>query len=254
MPKKLATGKKELSYVFIEPKGEVGRALYERLYSILDTFHKELSNHNCKIALAWSCNWKPDADGRLRLGECKKASELDRQLHDFDFVILLNEGFWKDDHTTEAQRAAVMDHELMHCAIAEDSETGKPKVDETGRTIFRIRGHDIEEFSDIVDRHGFYKRDVEAFYNTSRRVVVRNTGVWVAYTKVRETLALAGIQVSLEDVAAWSEAERRDVLIWAELRVPDKPGEQVNALLAPSMPACLAAVVRPDQSAGETRH
>lgn len=54
----------------------------------------------------------------------------------------------------DATFAALVDHELFHCSQAED-EFGQPmfrKVD--GRPVFRIRGHDIEEFVGVVRRFG----------------------------------------------------------------------------------------------------
>ena len=40
----------------------------------------------------------------------------------------------------------------LHAAIAHD-ETGEPKLDERGRTVYRVRRHDIEEFTDVVARN-----------------------------------------------------------------------------------------------------
>jgi hypothetical protein len=38
-----------------------------------------------------------------------------------------------------------------------------PEVDALGRGIYRVRKHDIEEFHEIIARHGCYKRDLEQF-------------------------------------------------------------------------------------------
>jgi hypothetical protein len=35
--------------------------------------------------------------------------------------------------------------------------------DERSRKCYRVRKHDIEEFSDVVARYGTYKRDLEMF-------------------------------------------------------------------------------------------
>jgi hypothetical protein len=40
---------------------------------------------------------------------------------------------------------------------------GKPREDERGRPVWRVRKHDIEEFREVVERHGCYKSDLEAF-------------------------------------------------------------------------------------------
>jgi Putative phage metallopeptidase len=51
-------------------------------------------------------------------------------------------------------REALLDHELCHCLVDEDPQTGalKPK----------LAGHDLEEFVAVVRRHGLWKPDVEA--------------------------------------------------------------------------------------------
>lgn len=246
-----AVSGKPLAHVFIDPTSDVGRGMYERLFAIVDEYHDELSKHNAKIALAWCTSWKRDHDGRLTLGMCKKASELDRQLHDFDFVILLNQDFWTNPRITDAQRDAVMDHECMHMAIAVDAESGEPKVDATGRTIFRMRGHDLEEFRDIVARHGCYKDDIEAFVRVAENVVQRATGQYTGYSRVQSALKRCDIELSIDTIAAWLEADRREVLIWAELRAA-APGERVNVLHAPSMPGCLKAVLPLSSTDGDS--
>mgnify|MGYP001601445371 CR=1 FL=1 len=38
-----------------------------------------------------------------------------------------------------------------------------------GRQIYRIRKHDLEEFADVVERYGTYKRDLELFPMALRR-------------------------------------------------------------------------------------
>lgn len=50
---------------------------------------------------------------------------------------------------SDAQRVALVDHELCHCAVHEGN--------------LKMRAHSIEEFSAIVRRHGLWKPDVEWF-------------------------------------------------------------------------------------------
>lgn len=61
------------------------------------------------------------------------------------FWIEIAEDLWEE--LSPNQRLALVDHELMHCVIEEDEE-GTPYMD--------IRPHDIEEFADIVRRHGLW--------------------------------------------------------------------------------------------------
>lgn len=66
----------------------------------------------------------------------------------YDFLILVGTVEWS--LLTPKQRVALIDHELCHCW-----------ADESG--AWKLRAHDVEEFSDIVHRHGLWKQDVRTF-------------------------------------------------------------------------------------------
>lgn len=134
-------------------------------YQLLDELREEHHDHlaSARILLAWRKELKPDPDGHLVLGKCVKASDLQRELVNCDFVILLNREVWHDLRFTRDKKLALLDHELCHAEVARDEETGEDKFDERGRRVWRIRKHDIEEFQAIVQRHGCYKRDLEKF-------------------------------------------------------------------------------------------
>jgi hypothetical protein len=137
-----------------------GNPAYRMLDRLIEAHHEHLTN--AKVALAWNRSWKRDVDGRRTLGKCRKASELDRELAPYDFVIVLQEEFWTNPLVKDKQREALLDHELCHAEVARD-KAGEPKTDAKGRTLYRIRKHDIEEFAEIAARHGVWKRDLEAF-------------------------------------------------------------------------------------------
>lgn len=84
-------------------------------------------------------------------------SRAERQVIDWfgsvpDFVITIFAPWWvmvDNDH-----RCALIEHELYHCAQDTD-EFGQPKFSkQTGRPVFTIRGHDVEEFVGVVRRYG----------------------------------------------------------------------------------------------------
>lgn len=133
---------------------------YDLLDDIRNKHHEELEGAN--IALAWRMALKPDTDGHLILGKCVKASDLQREFADYDFVILLNREVWNRTEFTEDKKRALLDHELCHAAPALDKDGGQ-KIDERNRPVWRLRKHDIEEFQAIVERHGTYKKDLEQF-------------------------------------------------------------------------------------------
>jgi len=238
---------KSVHYVLIPEKSDVGKPMYERLYALVDEHHPELSQANVRIALAWATSWKADVDGRLTLGKCKKATDLDRELAPFDFVILLNRDFWQNPRVTDVQRRALLDHELCHAAVAYD-ENREPKVDDRGRTVFRTRKHDLEEFREIVERHGCWKSDVEDFARSILRAERKTSGAWVGYTTLHETLQAVGVAVPIDVVMGWDDAQRREVMTWAVLR-QEADIKHVNVALSPNVPACLAAAISGTRSA-----
>ena len=131
-------------------------AVWRIMESLIKEHHQHLAD--AKIALAYHRGWNEDADGRLKLGTCAKGSDLHRQMHGFDFVITLNENVVPN--LKEDQVAAIIDHELCHARPAMDTD-GEQRFDERGGACWRIRRHDIEEFSDVVARHGIYMSSLE---------------------------------------------------------------------------------------------
>lgn len=160
--------KRAVNYEAI-PEREVGDMLeplpWKILNRLLATTHERLAN--ATIALAWRKRVQPNADGQIKLGEARRATDLARCFHDADFVIALNQEAW-DDVLTPEQQTALIDHELCHCELVHDDE-GNPKRDEKDRLVTRLRRHDIEEFREVVERHGLYKADLEAFAEAARK-------------------------------------------------------------------------------------
>ena len=73
------------------------------------------------------------------------------------FVIEIAYDTW--ELLTHDQRLALVDHELCHCVIDEDTER---------RDNLGLRGHDLEEFAAVVQRHGLWKPDVKYFAQVLR--------------------------------------------------------------------------------------
>lgn len=94
--------------------------------------------------------------GKELLGRAKKKSGLDAFLamqENADepqpfFVIEISKPAW--DLLTQKQKKALVDHELCHCLWDVD------------KGIY-MRTHDVEEFSEIIKRHGLWQPDVELF-------------------------------------------------------------------------------------------
>lgn len=156
-PKKL----KKVSYERIDPMSEVGAPIYAMLDDVVRNWHQD-DLGRARLMLAWNTAWKPDVDGIRTLGKMKKATDLDRELANFDGVILLSRWFWYLDEVTDKDRIALLDHECRHLRLKLD-DNGLPVQDERDHLVYRIAKHDIEEFTEIVQRHGIWKSNLEAF-------------------------------------------------------------------------------------------
>lgn len=204
---------KKVSYALILRSDDLfGGPMYGLLDALVEQHHEDLCD--ARIALAWCTSWTRDADGKIVLGKCKKASDLDRELAAYDFIILLAKWFWRALDVTDAQRRALLDHELCHAALKRDVN-GEPVEDERGRRVYRIRKHDLEEFVAVVDRHGIYTHDLEVFARTLRKAGVpqwqpcdqcQDTPGW------RNTLDGSGVP-RMQRCACWTtwQARRADL-------------------------------------------
>jgi predicted LPLAT superfamily acyltransferase len=76
------------------------------------------------------------------------------------FVIEIAFDAW--EILEKEQRVALVDHELCHCMMDEDS----------GKLI--MHPHDLEEFNAVVRRHGLWQPDVVTFARTLREAEQRN--------------------------------------------------------------------------------
>jgi hypothetical protein len=104
--------------------------------------------------------------GKTRLGTAKKANALTKFLcrtafdSDPDFVIEIEEESYQK--LTVEQQEALLDHELAHCTVRKDAKTGDERP--------VLRGHDIEEFRDVVERRGLWHPDLKEFVKVTRQL------------------------------------------------------------------------------------
>lgn len=129
---------------------EANPGIYQMMRDLIRKDHERLAE--ARICLVWRYGWKRDKGGHLVLGKCKKASDYDKTFAEFDFVILLNAEAWQK--LEWRQRVALLDHELCHATRS---------VNKAGESVWRIRKHDVEEFREIIERHGCYKQDLDEF-------------------------------------------------------------------------------------------
>ena len=151
-PRKVKTEKKRrrVTVQFIAP-AHAGKRV--ECYAICD---KLIANERAdlkplKIGFAWRLGWRADPDGFLPLGKCRKRGDLDRELDEYDFIILLNKEAWPVLEAKQKER--LIFHELEHAQLSLDSN-GDPKKDDRGRFVCRVRKHDIEEFRSVIEKYG----------------------------------------------------------------------------------------------------
>jgi hypothetical protein len=157
---------KRVSQKFLPRTGE--RDDSQLPYLIIDRYvanhHPHLAQMN--IAVNWHYSLKPGPDGKMILGSFKICSDLERQMHNFDGIMTLNYTWWHHPTVQDSHREALVDHELCHPRVMMDEDAGAPKLDELGKIRYFNARHDIEDFEDVVTRHGLWKNDLERMART----------------------------------------------------------------------------------------
>lgn len=116
--------------------------------------------------------------GRRIIGTCSMPTCQGRQRELFewmverilgfmpDFIITLELAYWLDG--TPRQREILVYHELLH-AVHKVDRHGTPMFDEQGRPKWGLRGHDVEEFSQVVERYGAHSEEIREFIAAAER-------------------------------------------------------------------------------------
>lgn len=106
----------------------------------------------------------PKKNGKRIWGQAKKVSNLAaffasadptaEEANDPFFAVIISLNEWL--RLSEAQKRALVDHELCHlwCEVDED---------DADKINLSILSHDVEEFRQIVERHGLWAPDVKGF-------------------------------------------------------------------------------------------
>jgi hypothetical protein len=112
--------------------------------------------------------------GRAVGGDCRRLTGMNRYLSSgtsddfeegYDFVVTVYEPTWEE--LDGRGRTALIDHELMHAWYVE-------KEDAEGEVIksWRIRGHDIEEFRDVIARNGLWYLELREFAKVAKQATL----------------------------------------------------------------------------------
>lgn len=131
-------------------------------WELVQDHHPHLEE-NVRIEFVWR-DEAAVSKGRTKLATARKISGLnaflgrpdpDADVYDDFFVMEVAEDMWL--LMNAAQRRALVDHELCHMVL-----------DEKGKIA--LKAHDVEEFIDVIQRHGLWKRDVAELVETAKGV------------------------------------------------------------------------------------
>ncbi|SMF93947.1 hypothetical protein SAMN02949497_1243 [Methylomagnum ishizawai] len=91
-----------------------------------------------------------------------------------DFLVVLDGEYWTA--ADDRHREILIFHELSHCVHATDGD-GEPRYDdETGRPIWKLTGHSVEEFTSVVRRYGAWNDELREFVGAAGVRVDRGQG------------------------------------------------------------------------------
>lgn len=113
-------------------------------------------------------------------GKCKKCTSFERHLTGKMFFIFVNDDIWAA--MSPMQREALVDHELCHIKRSRteqlNPETGEVKLiwaNKDNPDNWSVREHDVEEFSDVIHRHGLWETGIEKFAVAVRKASYQMT-------------------------------------------------------------------------------
>lgn len=121
---------------------EVDQEVIDTARMIMQQYLPDLLN--AKIGFIFRSE-APKQNGRVTLGKAQKVSSKDRMFNNLDFIIWIAEDTWEE--LSPLQRRALVHHELLHCRFLEGEAS--------------MRGHDVEEFWEIIQRYGFWSKSLQ---------------------------------------------------------------------------------------------
>lgn len=100
-------------------------------------------------------------------GRCIRVDDRHWAIHHYDFLIEIALDVWSQ--ANDDFKRALMDHELGHIGMELTEEGGPIRDESTGRLKVRCKMHDIEEFEDVLERHGAYHKKLREFLDAFAR-------------------------------------------------------------------------------------
>lgn len=124
---------------------------------IVQTADEIVRSHHPDIApemIRWVLRDPPaTSKGREVMGTARAISARERAVYGLGELFVVELSRSDADSLTPRGLRALIDHELCHCQVDIDPETEEPTP--------RIVAHDVEEFFDVIARHGAWNDDVK---------------------------------------------------------------------------------------------
>ena len=145
-----------MGQIFFEQASEVKRIAE----SIIDEVRPELSDSKGLIGYYFR-------EGSMNCAaKVKKASAFERFVTGYFFLLFVDRDRWAD--FLPDGKLALIDHELMHIKRKpeermEGDQVVKGWADSADPASWEIRGHDVEDFADILARHGLWNDSAELY-------------------------------------------------------------------------------------------
>lgn len=135
----------------------------ESVYGVMRECHAELTKAEVTVHGLFARDSDKETDepiqavkraGYPAAAKISVTSLADRARGIADAKLVIDAFSW--ERLSEAQRLALIDHELEHLALKVDNETGEVKRDDLGRPKLGTRCHDFELgfFASIAERRG----------------------------------------------------------------------------------------------------
>lgn len=124
---------------------------------LIPNYHSELATARILYVFVDKASKK---GGKELLGKAQKVGGIWEYYAEKDFVITVPLDKWAQ--LEDAQRTALVDSLLERCTGEEDEKTGEIK--------WLVREPDVQEFSNILERHGAWHSDLERFVVVAKDV------------------------------------------------------------------------------------
>ena len=77
---------------------------------------------------------------------------------EIDYLVIIDLEYWSG--ATPEEREILMFHEMCHMTIALDKDGVERFNNETGLPVWALKGHDVEEFIEVVARYGAWNPEL----------------------------------------------------------------------------------------------